>query len=128
MVFADSCLVAIRFAAVAIAHDEAIVAKPEQVRRKSPDPNGFRDGPGLASIGGSTLQGFALVGLVVISTLREDGSVRTLDGMEFVIALYDRIPLAGRDPGKPAPGLAVILGDGRADRFVLSPESFAELV
>jgi hypothetical protein len=54
---------------------------------ETPDADGPGDGPGLAAVGGFRLQGFAIIGRVVVTDVGEEAAVGGFDGVPFVVVL-----------------------------------------
>ena len=52
-----------------------------------PDADGAGNGPGPAAVGGFGLECLAVMGLIVIADLDDDGPVLSLHPVEFVIGL-----------------------------------------
>lgn len=98
MVAADAGVVATGVAAVAVGHDEAAVGEAEEMAGQAPDADGAGGGPGFPAVGGFRLEGFAVVGGVLIADVDDQAAVGGLDGVEFVI-LESRIAGAGGDFG-----------------------------
>ena len=82
---ADARLVTERFAPIAVAHQQSVILQAQQMRWQAPDPNRAWQTPSFATVGGLGLQGFAAVGGIVVSDLRDDCAVGGLACMQFVL-------------------------------------------
>lgn len=124
VVAAEAGVVATGVAAVAVGHDEAAVGEAEEVAGEAPDADGAGGGPGFAAVGGFRLEGFAVVGGVLVADVGDQAAVGGLDGVEFVVVDGGVAGTRG-DFGEPAPGEAIVGGFADADFGIGVPKAFA---
>ena len=76
----------------------------------------------MTSIRRFGLEGLIFVGFVVVADVNDDGPVRGLDSVEFVVTSFWVVVRTGRDFGEVLPRLSIITRFPCANLFAFSPE------
>ena len=121
VVFAEAGLIAEGGAAVTVGQEKTISAEPKQVGGQPPNADGVGDAPAVSGVGGFGLEGFVVVGRVMVSELEDDAMVSGFDRMEFVVML-GVVTGADGDLSQPLPGLAVVGRLADTDAALAGPE------